>query len=224
MASPSDLDWLPKYPTPLRRRGVLAAVVIAQNISPIPNAPPPTELTWRSAYPDFARSRIGLRPAAQRTYTRLDGPPFADVRWKATYPDRIVRLRMLPATQSAWHGPNFYFIQVPRIAQWRPTYPSRIWTKPPLVGGQSVWRVDPTIIIAAANCVEWVDGAVSRPELTTEGVTRPIFGCSTEVGFLLLEDGGFILLEDGGKIELEDQSSGTCESVTRPQMLEEDLC
>ena len=217
------LDWLPSYPHRFARREVRGMSVTVQNLSPIPNPLPPTELTWHPTYPDWLAKPKRL--LAQQSYFHLDGLLFFDMRWSPTYPSRIVRKTYHPAYQRAHFAPDPAILRVPVTGGWRPTFPSYIWRKPPLVGGQSIWRVDPLTLLTSATCVEWDETSVVRPTIDTEVLSRSTMTCDVhDAGFLLLEDGGFLLLEDGGKILLEDQTGCVQEALTRSTMDEEDVC
>ena len=219
------LDWLPVYPHRVFQPPRLswAAFASVQNLDPLPNALPPTELTWHPHYPDRIIWRL-RQPTLQPSVVWPVGPPFKDLRWKAVYPDRIVRRTFLAAEQSAWFGPNSAFLDIPKTGQWRPTYPARIWRKPPLVGGQSVWIVDATTLLRAANCVEWAENSLIRPEFLGEVLQRPQMVGIHQPLYLLAEDGSYLLTADGQRILLEDQSGIPDEVFIRPMMIEESLC
>lgn len=174
------LDWLPTYPERFRttlRQGVVASV---QNIVPIPNLPPPTELTWHPLYPDWLAPKKGLRPHLHQPYVRWEGPPVADLRWLGLYPAWIARRTFLTALQRFYQAPSPEILRIPITGQWRPIFPVYIWRKPPLNGGLTVWRVDPTIIIASATCIEWDEGDLGRSLLDDEGVGRSTMTCDLQ--------------------------------------------
>jgi hypothetical protein len=142
------------------------------NLSPIPQALPPTFLTWHPTYPDLIPRFVRLRPSGQVFWVgRL--LPIADLRWKATYPDRLLPRQYPAALQQAFAAPSFYFTAVPKFASWRPTFPDRLLPRRAPNGGITRWTVDALTLLTSATCVEWTSETVISPILTPESAILP---------------------------------------------------
>jgi hypothetical protein len=214
------------YPDRLRRSpgyGGQTQTFVAGPLEPIPNPPPPTELTWWPHYPDrLSRAGSVLAPPSLFQWPMV---PIANTEWRASYPDRLRRKTLPVADMPAWFGILGVQSAIATGMFWSASYPSLLRRALSVPPSQTVYPIQGSTILTAASCVEWTDETVVRPELTEEGFRRPGMACQTqEVGFLLLEDGGFLLLEDGGKIELEDQTANACETFVRPTLTGEDWC
>lgn len=216
------LDWLPVVPDLLPRPSRRAFDVCVQNLDPIVNPAPPTELTWLPSYPDRLVRRL-TPPSRMPAVFRDPQVPVPDLRWLPNYPARLPRLRLYPSRQPAVFAPSPAILRVAVTGQWRPTYPTLLRRALRRPQSLLVVPIAPATLLAAAPCVEWTEETLTRPQLTGQTCARAL-AVETIVpyGAFVLEDGsGNLLLEDGSALLLEVTAGG---SLSRPQMIEETLC
>lgn len=172
------LEWLPEYPDwlPRRRRQAIFEPIERQNLDPIINPPPPTELTWRPGYPDSLR-RLMLSPA-------ISGRSFAPVPallllspllWLGRYPDSLRRPQLPVALRPQATFPWSVQPIIPVQMGWRPRYPDRVSHRFPTRTGQFPWLIASSTIINAAPCVEWAEETWQAPTFTEEVLPGPTF-------------------------------------------------
>lgn len=229
-----DEGWQEVYPDRLNRPPRQSLTQHVQPLEPIPNALPPTELTWLPHYP-ASLHRAG-RVLSSPSSFRWPMVPIANTEWTPIYPSRIHRRRLPVAGMPAWFGVLGAQQVIAQRMFWLPQYPSllrrvrpRSFSQrvvPPIQGGAVSPAIQGSTILSTATCVEWAEVDLERSLLAEEALSRAAMVCAVVGGeaFLLLEDGGFFLLEDGGKILLEDQTACEQEAIGRSMMVEEDVC
>lgn len=183
------LEWLPSYPAWLglpHRRPWLDGIDARAGISPLPNALPPTELTWQPTYTD--RADGARRVVTLRTYAIKPLLPPTTVSWLPRYPEQIRRLWLHVSRQAFTAFQIGGILDVPIRGSWRPSYPAWLVYQSPVPTGQQIWLADATTLLNAILCLTWEDGEFRTSRLQDERVQSPAVDSEALVSSTFIEE------------------------------------
>jgi hypothetical protein len=140
-------------------------------------------LSWAPRYPTRVWSRDPYWRAPRSGYTVSPPvPPLiaSGMRWEPSYPAPRVHQRTYPAARMpvvVGPSPSVFLVVAQRMG-WAPTYPApRRWTKQYRTDSSAVGAITQgppaTVFPTTGQCVEVIDGTLTRPALISEGLTQP---------------------------------------------------
>jgi hypothetical protein len=168
----ATLAWLPICAARPVRRHARPSVVpqVILNLSPLPQPPPPTELTWQPQFPIHS-ARTRSRRLGLTTVIAVPQPPIFTLGWVPILPPRPQARRPTRAPQVIM-GDIGAAVVIPTLTAWRTvaTAPIRRRAQRQQAG---VWTIDATTLMNLAPCVAWTSETLTAPAVGDEAITAP---------------------------------------------------